>query len=32
MVTHPRFAERAERLVSLFDGRIAGNHKFHAVA
>ena len=33
MVTHdPRFAERAERQVSLFDGRIVDDRRLHAVA
>ncbi len=33
MVTHdPRFAERAERQVSLFDGRIVDDRRLHKVA
>ena len=33
MVTHdPRFAERAERQVSLFDGKIVDDRQLHAVA
>ena len=33
MVTHdPRFAERAERQVSLFDGKIVDDVRLHAVA
>ncbi len=33
MVTHdPRFAERAERQVSLFDGKIVDDRRLHAVA
>jgi putative ABC transport system ATP-binding protein len=33
MVTHdPRFAERAERQISLFDGKIVEDRCLHAVA
>jgi putative ABC transport system ATP-binding protein len=33
MVTHdPRFARRAERQVSLFDGRIVGDQRLRATA
>lgn len=33
MVTHdPRFAERAERQISLFDGKIVDDRRFHKVA
>jgi putative ABC transport system ATP-binding protein len=33
MVTHdPRFAERADRQVSLFDGKIVDDRRLHAVA
>ena len=33
MVTYdPRFAGRAERQVSLFDGRIVDDRRLHAVA